>query len=110
MAAQGALDLIGHTPVVEIKGFDTGLCSLFLKLESQNPSGSIKDRPARAMIEAAEREGRLQKGGTIIEATAGNTGVGLALVAASRGYRTITSFRTRCRARRCSTPRRSGRK
>lgn len=89
MAAQSALDLIGHTPLVQVRGFDTGLCSLFLKLESQNPSGSIKDRPARAMIEAAEREGRLKEGGTIIEATAGNTGVGLALVAASRGYRTI---------------------
>lgn len=89
MAAQSALDLIGHTPLVQVKGFDTGLCSLFLKLESQNPSGSIKDRPARAMIEAAERDGRLKPGGTIIEATAGNTGVGLALVAASRGYRTV---------------------
>lgn len=89
MAAQSALDLIGHTPLVQVRGFDTGRCSLFLKLESQNPSGSIKDRPARAMIEAAEREGRLKEGGTIIEATAGNTGVGLALVAASRGYRTI---------------------
>ncbi|MBS7804095.1 cystathionine beta-synthase [Rhizobiales bacterium TNE-4] len=89
MAAQGALDLIGHTPLVQVKGFDTGLCSLYLKLESQNPSGSIKDRPARAMIEAAERDGRLKPGGTIIEATAGNTGVGLALVGASRGYRTV---------------------
>jgi len=89
MAAQGALDLIGHTPLVQVKGFDTGLCSLYLKLESQNPSGSIKDRPARAMIEAAERDGRLKPGGTIIEATAGNTRVGLALVAASRGYRTV---------------------
>lgn len=89
MVAQSALDLIGHTPLVQVRGFDTGLCSLFLKLESQNPSGSIKDRPARAMIEAAEQEGRLKEGGTIIEATAGNTGVGLALVAASRGYRTV---------------------
>lgn len=89
MAAQGALDLIGQTPLVQIHGFDTGLCTLFLKLESQNPSGSIKDRPARAMILAAEREGQLKPGGTIIEATAGNTGVGLALVGASRGYRTV---------------------
>ena len=89
MVAQGALDLIGQTPLVQVRGFDTGLCSLFLKLESQNPSGSIKDRPARAMIAAAERDGRLKPGGTIIEATAGNTGVGLALVAASKGYRTI---------------------
>lgn len=89
MAAQSVLDLIGHTPLVQVRGFDTGLCSLFLKLESQNPSGSIKDRPARAMINAAEQAGQLKEGGTIIEATAGNTGVGLALVAASRGYRTI---------------------
>ena len=89
MAAQSVLDLIGHTPLVQVRGFDTGLCSLFLKLESQNPSGSIKDRPARAMIDAAEQAGQLKEGGTIIEATAGNTGVGLALVAASRGYRTI---------------------
>lgn len=89
MAAQSVLDLIGHTPLVQVRGFDTGLCSLFLKLESQNPSGSIKDRPAREMINAAEQAGQLKEGGTIIEATAGNTGVGLALVAASRGYRTI---------------------
>ena len=89
MVAQGALDLIGQTPLVQVRGFDTGLCSLFLKLESQNPSGSIKDRPARAMIAAAEQDGRLKPGGTIIEATAGNPGVGLALVAASKGYRTV---------------------
>lgn len=89
MAAQGIRDLIGHTPLVQVRGVDTGPCSLFLKLESQNPSGSIKDRPARAMIDAAEQAGQLKEGGTIIEATAGNTGVGLALVAASRGYRTI---------------------
>ncbi len=89
MAAHGALDLIGRTPLVEITSLDTGLCKLFLKLESANPSGSIKDRPARAMIEAAEADGRLKPGGTIIEATAGNTGVGLALVGASKGYRTL---------------------
>ncbi|HKH34765.1 MAG TPA: cystathionine beta-synthase, partial [Beijerinckiaceae bacterium] len=69
--------------------FDTGPCRLFLKLESQNPSGSIKDRPARAMIEAAEADGRLKEGGTVVEATAGNTGVGLALVASRKGYRTV---------------------
>ncbi|WP_262028536.1 cystathionine beta-synthase [Microvirga sp. Mcv34] len=89
MAAHGALDLIGKTPLVELTSLDTGPCRLFLKLESANPSGSIKDRPARAMIEAAEADGRLKPGGTIIEATAGNTGVGLALVGASKGYRTI---------------------
>lgn len=89
MAAHGALDLIGRTPLVEVTRLDTGPCKLFLKLESANPSGSIKDRPARAMIEAAEANGSLKPGGTIVEATAGNTGVGLALVGASKGYRTI---------------------
>jgi cystathionine beta-synthase len=89
MAAHGALGLIGRTPLVEVTSLDTGPCRLFLKLESANPSGSIKDRPARAMIEAAEADGRLKPGGTIIEATAGNTGVGLALVGASKGYRTL---------------------
>jgi cystathionine beta-synthase len=83
------LDLIGGTPLVEVTRLDTGPCRLFLKLESQNPSGSIKDRPARAMIEAAERDGRLKDGGTIVEATAGNTGLGLALVGARKGYRII---------------------
>jgi cystathionine beta-synthase len=83
------LDLIGETPLVAAKRLDTGICELFLKLENANPSGSIKDRPARAMIEAAEREGRLKAGGTIVEATAGNTGLGLAFVGAQKGYRTI---------------------
>src|SRR5208283_3193130 len=63
-----------------------GCCRLFIKLESQNPTGSIKDRMALAMIEAAEKEGQLLPGGTIVEATAGNTGLGLALVAAAKGY------------------------
>jgi cystathionine beta-synthase len=89
MPAGSVLDLIGQTPLVEITRFDTGPCRLFLKLESQNPSGSIKDRPARAMIEAAEADGRLKEGGTVVEATAGNTGVGLALVASRKGYRTV---------------------
>jgi len=83
------IDLIGETPLVAVTRLDTGLCELFLKLESANPSGSIKDRPARAMIEAAEANGRLKSGGTIVEATAGNTGLGLAFVGAQKGYRTI---------------------
>jgi cystathionine beta-synthase len=83
------LDLIGETPLVEVTRLDCGPCRLFLKLESENPSGSIKDRPARAMIEAAEADGRLKPGGTIVEATAGNTGLGLALVGGQKGYRTI---------------------
>jgi cystathionine beta-synthase len=83
------LDLIGETPLVEVTRLDADPCRLFLKLESANPSGSIKDRPARAMIEAAEQDGRLKAGGTIVEATAGNTGLGLALVGSRKGYRTI---------------------
>src|SRR5213082_4032077 len=83
------LSLIGDTPLVEITRMDTGPCQLFVKLESQNPTGSIQDRVALAMIEAAEREGKLKPGGTIIEATAGNTGLGLALIAGAKGYRII---------------------
>lgn len=83
------LELIGHTPIVEVKSFDIGLCRLFLKLENMNPSGAIKDRIGLSMIEAAEQQGKLKKGYTIIEATAGNTGLGLALVAARKGYRLL---------------------
>jgi cystathionine beta-synthase len=91
------LGLIGQTPLVEVTRFDTGPCRLFLKLESQNPGGSIKDRVGLAMIEAAEKDGRLRSGGTVVEATAGNTGLGLALVAS------CWSCRTRCRRRRSCT-------
>ena len=83
------LSMIGETPLVEITQFDTGPCHLFLKLENQNPTGSIKDRIALSMIEAAEEDGKLEPGGTVIEATAGNTGLGLALVAAAKGYRVL---------------------
>jgi cystathionine beta-synthase len=83
------LDLIGETPLIEVTRIDRGPCRLFLKLESANPSGSLKDRPARAMIEAAEADGRLSPGGTIVEATAGNTGLGLTLVGGRKGYRTL---------------------
>jgi cystathionine beta-synthase len=83
------LDLIGNTPMVPVTRLDTGCCQLFLKLESQNPGGSIKDRIGLAMVEAAERDGRLKPGGTVIEATAGNTGLGLALVARAKGYRVV---------------------
>jgi len=83
------LDLIGNTPLIEVTRIDRGPCRLFLKLESANPSGSLKDRPARTMIEAAEAEGELKPGGTIVEATAGNTGLGLALVGGRKGYRTL---------------------
>jgi cystathionine beta-synthase len=83
------LGLIGNTPMVEITRIDSSPCRLFVKLENQNPTGSIKDRMALAMVEAAERDGKLAAGGTIVEATAGNTGLGLALVAAAKGYRLI---------------------
>jgi cystathionine beta-synthase len=83
------LDLIGETPLIEVTRIERGPCRLFLKLESANPSGSLKDRPARRMVEAAEAEGRLSAGGTIVEATAGNTGLGLALVGGRKGYRTL---------------------
>ena len=83
------LDTIGNTPIVEVTKFDTGPCRLFVKLENQNPGGSIKDRPALSMVEAAEKSGFIRPGGTLIEATAGNTGLGLALVARQKGYRLL---------------------
>jgi len=83
------LEMIGNTPILKLSKFDTGPCDLFIKLENQNPGGSIKDRIAVNMIEAAEKEGKIKPGGTIIEATAGNTGLGLGLVAAQKGYQLI---------------------
>jgi cystathionine beta-synthase len=83
------LELIGNTPLVEVTRLDAGRCRLFLKLEHHNPGGSIKDRIALSMIEAAEREQRIEKGSLIVEATAGNTGLGLALVAVQKGYRLL---------------------
>ncbi|MFT4045898.1 MAG: pyridoxal-phosphate dependent enzyme [Solimonas sp.] len=89
-AHEGAiLQAIGNTPLVELKNLDAGHCRLFAKLENQNPTGSIKDRIGLSMIEAAEREGRIHPGATLIEATAGNTGLGLALAASQKGYRLI---------------------
>ena len=81
------LELIGNTPLVELRSFDTGLCRLFVKLESQNPGGSIKDRIGRSMIDAAIRDGKVSPGSTLVEATAGNTGLGLALIAGRKGLR-----------------------
>ncbi len=83
------LDLIGKTPMVEVSRMDTGRCRLFLKMESQNPGGSIKDRIALSMIAAAEKEGWLKPGGTIVEATAGNTGLALTLVGQAKGYKVL---------------------
>ena len=83
------LEMIGNTPLMAVRHLDTGPCELFLKLENQNPGGSIKDRIGLYLIEAAEREGKIKPGGTLIEATAGNTGLGLALVAGQKGYRLL---------------------
>lgn len=89
MVAKNILETIGHTPMVELTHTDTGLCRLFVKLENQNPGGSIKDRVGLSMITVAERQGRIKPGDTIIEATAGNTGIGLTLVARLKGYKII---------------------
>ncbi len=86
---QNILSLIGNTPIIKVSKFDTGLCELYLKLENQNPGGSIKDRIAVYMVNDAEKRGQLKSGGTIVEATAGNTGLALALVAISRGYKLL---------------------
>ena len=83
------LDLIGDTPIIRTRGLDTGPCTLYLKLESQNPGGSIKDRIGLKMIEAAEARGDIRPGATLVEGTAGNTGIGLALVAQQKGYKLI---------------------
>ena len=89
LVGKSLLDLIGNTPMVKLTAFDTGPCELFVKLENHNPGGSIKDRIGLSIIEEAEKSGALKPGGTIIEATAGNTGIGLALVAAIKGYKII---------------------
>ncbi len=88
-SATNVLSLIGGTPMVRASHLDTGPCELYLKLESHNPGGSIKDRIALSMIEAAEKDGSLKPGGTLVEATAGNTGLGLALVASQKGYKLV---------------------
>jgi len=84
------LELIGNTPLVKLNKLTKGIDALVLaKIESQNPGGSVKDRIGISMIEAAEREGRLKSGGTVVEATSGNTGIGLALACAIKGYKAI---------------------
>jgi cysteine synthase A len=91
--ARSTLELIGHTPVVRLNrmpGKDDA--EIWAKLESYNPGGSVKDRICVAMIEAAEREGRLKPGDTIIEPTSGNTGIGLALAAAVKGYQLVLTM------------------
>jgi cysteine synthase A len=89
---QGIEKLIGNTPLVELKKIQEKYdlqAKIYAKLEWYNPAGSIKDRVAKAIVDDAEKTGRLQKGGTVIEATSGNTGIGLALVAAARGYKAV---------------------
>ncbi|MBS0193636.1 MAG: pyridoxal-phosphate dependent enzyme [Proteobacteria bacterium] len=83
------LDLIGQTPMIRARNLDAGCCEIFLKLEAANPGGSIKDRIGLSMIESAERAGKIKPGDTLVEGTAGNTGIGLALVAQQKGYRLI---------------------
>ncbi|MEM8547408.1 MAG: pyridoxal-phosphate dependent enzyme [Pseudomonadota bacterium] len=83
------LDMVGRTPMLEVTQFDTGVCRLFLKLELMNPGGSIKDRIGVSMIGEAEARGDIKPGDTIVEATAGNTGLGLALAAARKGYHLV---------------------
>jgi cystathionine beta-synthase len=87
--ATNVLEMIGNTPIVELTKINTGLCKLFLKLENQNPGGSIKDRIGLSMITEAEKQGKIKPGDTLIEATAGNTGLGLALVARQKGYKLV---------------------
>jgi cystathionine beta-synthase len=86
---QSVLELIGNTPMVRTQHLDTGVCELFLKLENANPGGSVKDRIGLSMIEGAERAGKIKPGDTLVEGTAGNTGLGLALVAQQKGYRLV---------------------
>jgi cystathionine beta-synthase len=89
MYAKNILETIGNTPLVELTHTDTGRCRLFVKMENQNPGGSIKDRVGLSMINVAERQGKIKPGDTIVEATAGNTGLGLALTARLKGYKLV---------------------
>ena len=90
---RNALELIGDTPLVELQRVPgRGSARILAKLESLNPAGSVKDRIALAMIDEAERSGRLKPGDTIVEPTSGNTGIGLAMVAAIKGYRLILTM------------------
>ncbi len=86
---RNVLEMVGSTPLLEVTRIDTGPCTLFLKLELMNPGGSIKDRIGISMIEEAERRGDIRPGDLLVEATAGNTGIGLALAAAQKGYQLV---------------------
>jgi cysteine synthase A len=90
LTAKSVLDLIGQTPLVRLNRIvEPGMATLWAKLERQNPAGCVKERIALSMIEAAEADGRLKPGGVIVEPTSGNTGIGLAMVGAVKGYRTV---------------------
>jgi len=90
LRADSVLDLVGRTPIVRLNRIvEKGMATVWAKLERQNPAGCVKERIALSMIEAAEKEGRLEPGGVIVEPTSGNTGIGLAMVAAAKGYRSI---------------------
>ncbi len=90
--ADSVIDLIGNTPLIRIRKKNRGGADVYVKMESFNTLSSVKERAALAMIEAAERDGRLKKGGLIIEPTSGNTGIGLAYIAAAKGYRIILTM------------------
>ena len=92
MIYKSLTDLIGNTPLLEVSGFEGQKARLVLKIEAFNPGGSVKDRIARQMIQDAEKEGILKEGATIIEPTSGNTGVGLAWVGTSKGYKVILTM------------------
>lgn len=90
--AENLLDLVGNTPLVKINKINDGKALVVAKIESKNPAGSIKDRPAFNMIKRAEEAGLINKDTVIIEPTSGNTGIGLAMVCAIRGYRMILTM------------------
>jgi cystathionine beta-synthase len=94
---ENILDLIGATPLVRVNKLTKGIDALVLaKMESLNPGGSVKDRIGISMIDAAERDGRLKPGGTVVEATSGNTGIGIALTCAVRGYKAVFVMTDKC--------------
>jgi len=94
---ENILGLIGRTPLVKLNKLTRGIDALVLaKMESHNPGGSVKDRIGISMIDAAERDGRLKPGGTVVEATSGNTGIGVALVCAVRGYKAVFVMTDKC--------------
>ena len=108
---ENVLDTIGWTPLIRLSRIGAGLRTpIYGKAEYANPGGSVKDRIGLAMIEAAEQSGALKAGGVIVEGTSGNTGVGLAIAAALRGYRCIFTLQTRCPRKRCGCCARTGRR